>query len=112
MAFGRFRFGLDREGDSRFDRHGAANHKALIVGIVQVDRVCCKHVRDDIAFTQFPVFDTIHHVRMRGMIYLVEHSDPPGNLCLARPALVTGVITPGSSCGNRTRPPKAPLSTP
>ena len=36
MALGRFRLGLRWQNNAAFDRHGAANDEALIVGIIEV----------------------------------------------------------------------------
>jgi hypothetical protein len=73
MALGRFRLGLVGQAHRLAGRRDAANHEALVVGVVEDDLAGLEQLADQVALAQRLVVDALHHVRMGGVVDLLEH---------------------------------------
>jgi len=69
----RCRFGLGRKRDRLALRERAADHEALIVRVVERERVGREQPFEQVAIAKLLIARTHHHVRMRGVIRLLEH---------------------------------------
>ncbi len=71
------RFGLVRQAQRARCGRGAADHEALVVRVVESDRIGREQAFDQVAVAQLLVAGAGHHVGMRCVIGLFEHERGP-----------------------------------
>ena len=70
------RLRLLRQAQRLAGRHRAADHEALVVGVIQRDGIFSEQAIHQITFAQLVVAGAVHHFRMRGVVSLLEHGIP------------------------------------